>query len=192
MQKLLYLIAVLVFCGISATAAELPAAAHFRTNIQPILSEYCYDCHADGANKGNVAFDQLKTDDSIVTNRTLWLNALKNLRAGLMPPEKKAHPTAAQMKLIEQWIKYDEFAIDPQNPDPGRVTLRRLNRAEYRNTIRDLIGVDYDTTEEFPPDDTGYGFDNIGDVLTVSPMLFEKYLDAAKTIISKSVPTVSH
>ena len=77
--------------------------------------------------------------------------------------------------------------IDRKDPDPGRVTVRRLNRVEYRNTIRDLIGVDYDTTSEFPPDDTGHGFDNIGDVLTLSPMLLEKYLNAANTIISMAV-----
>ena len=61
------------------------------------------------------------------------------------------------------------FQVDPQNPDPGRVTVRRLNRVEYRNTIRDLLGVDFDTDKEFPPDDAGHGFDNIGDVLTLPP-----------------------
>jgi hypothetical protein len=82
------------------------------------------------------------------------------------------------------------FAIDPQNPDPGRVTVRRLNRVEYRNTIRDLMGVDFDTEKEFPPDDAGYGFDNIGDVLTLPPMLLEKYLTAARAVVTKAVPTV--
>ena len=82
------------------------------------------------------------------------------------------------------------LGIDPDDPDPGRVTVRRLNRVEYRNTIRDLIGVDYDVTSEFPSDDTGNGFDNNGDVLTLSPMLLEKYLTAANTIISRAVPTV--
>ena len=83
------------------------------------------------------------------------------------------------------------FGIDPQNPDPGRVTIRRLNRSEYRNTIRDLMGIDFNTDLEFPPDDTGHGFDNIGDVLTLSPMLIEKYLAAAKTIVDQAVPAVS-
>ena len=82
------------------------------------------------------------------------------------------------------------FGIDPKDPDPGRVTVRRLNRVEYRNTIRDLMGVDYDTDVEFPPDDTGHGFDNIGDVLTLSPLLLEKYLAAAESIVARAVPTV--
>ncbi|MDB6129097.1 MAG: hypothetical protein JWM04_204, partial [Verrucomicrobiales bacterium] len=80
------------------------------------------------------------------------------------------------------------FNSNPNDPDPGRVTVRRLNRVEYRNTIKDLMGVDYNTDTEFPPDDTGHGFDNIGEVLTISPMLLEKYLSAAKIIVSQTVP----
>lgn len=182
------------FCAIAflpVGASELPAAAHFRKNVAPILNEYCSDCHADGARKGNVAFDEFKSDAEIVEKRDLWLAALKNLRAGLMPPEKKPKPSADQLKTIETWIKSDAFAIDPGNPDPGRVTIRRLNRNEYRNTIRDLTGYDYKVEEELPPDDTGYGFDNIGDVLTISPLLMEKYMQAAELITGASVPRVA-
>ena len=107
-----------------------------------------------------------------------------------MPPADKPQPSAEDRRLLEDWIKYGALGIDRKDPDPGRVTVRRLNRVEYRNTIRDLIGVDYDTTSEFPPDDTGHGFDNIGDVLTLSPMLLEKYLNAANAIISRAVPMV--
>ena len=89
------------------------------------------------------------------------------------------------------WIKYQAIGIDPANPDPGRITIRRLNREEYRNTIRDLMGTDFKAFEEFPPDDSGYGFDNIGDVLTVSPLLLEKYLQAAEAIVTAAVPTAS-
>jgi hypothetical protein len=175
----------------SATAAEPSGAAQFHKDIQPILAEYCYDCHADGANKGNVTFDEFKSDDAALTNRDLWLNALKYVRAGIMPPNKKPKPTDAQKLVLANWVKTQVFSIDTNNPDPGRVTVRRLNRVEYRNTIRDLMGVEYDTTVEFPPDDTGYGFDNIGDVLTISPMLLEKYVAAANNIVGQAVPTVS-
>ncbi len=164
--------------------------AQFRKDVQPILKEFCYDCHGDGAKKGEVAFDELKTDAALL-NHELWLKVLKNSRAGLMPPEKKPQPSAEQRQQLEKWIKFSAFGIDPKNPDPGRVTVRRLNRVEYRNTIRDLMGVDFDTEKEFPQDDSGHGFDNIGDVLTISPMLLEKYLDAAKAIVSKAVPVVS-
>src|SRR2546428_13640005 len=108
-----------------------------------------------------------------------------------MPPEKKPRPSPQERDRLAEWIKFEAFGIDPKHPDPGRVTVRRLNRAEYHNTIRDLMGIDFNSEVEFPPDDTGYGFDNIGDVLTVSPMLLEKYMAAAKTIVSEAVPTVS-
>src|SRR6185369_13765506 len=118
----------------SASAAEVPGAAQFRKNIQPILAEFCYDCHADGANKGGVAFDEFKSDQLLLEDRDLWWKALKNLRAELMPPPKKPQPTARQKKQIEEWIKTEVFVADPKDPDPGRVTVRRLNRVEYRNT----------------------------------------------------------
>src|SRR5213075_3106094 len=147
-------------------------------------------CHADGANKGGITFDEFKSDQLLLEDRDLWWKALKNLRADLMPPPKKVQPTAAQKKLIEEWIKTNVFKTDQENPDPGRVTVRRLNRVEYRNTIRDLMGIDFDTEKEFPPDDSGHGFDNIGDALTLSPMLLEKYLAAAKSVVTKSVPSL--
>src|SRR5213083_2300144 len=174
-----------------AWGAEIKAAAHFRKDIQPILTEYCYDCHGDGMDKGNVTFDEFKSDEELLGKRDLWWAVLKNLRAGIMPPAKKPRPPETEKQRLEDWIKYDAFGIDPKDPDPGRVTIRRLNRIEYRNTIRDLMGTDFKAAEEFPPDDTGYGFDNIGDVLTVSPLLLEKYMQAAETIVAAAVPTVA-
>ena len=116
---------------------------------------------------------------------------LKNVRAGIMPPAGKPRPSSKEQRILEDWIKYAAFGIDPNDPDPGRVTVRRLNRVEYRNTVRDLLDVVYDTSAEFPPDDSGHGFDNIGDVLTMSPLLLEKYIAAADFIVSKAVPTTS-
>src|SRR3989442_8485243 len=183
------LLALAVLCW-PASAAELPGASQFRNEIQPILAEFCYDCHADGANKGGVALDAFKSDQVLLEDRDLWWKALKNLRADLMPPPQKPQPTDRQKKQIEEWIKAAVFATDQKNPDPGRVTVRRLNRVEYRNTIRDLMGIDFDTEKEFPPDDSGHGFDNIGDALTLPPMLLEKYLAAAKAVVTKAGPTV--
>ena len=86
-------------------AAESTGAVQFHKDIQPILTEYCYDCHGDGMKKGGVAFDEFKSDESILTNRELWWGALKYLRAGIMPPDKKARPTDAQKQLVANWIK---------------------------------------------------------------------------------------
>jgi len=173
-----------------APGAERPAVAEFHQQIQPILQEYCYDCHGDGAKKGQVAFDEL-TSDGALLNHDLWSKVLKNVRVGLMPPLKKPRPSAGEQQQLERWIKYRAFGLDPQAPDPGRVTVRRLNRIEYRNTIHDLMGIDFKAEVEFPPDDTGYGFDTIGDVLTVSPLLLEKYLAAANDVVAEAVPTVA-
>jgi uncharacterized protein DUF1588/uncharacterized protein DUF1592/uncharacterized protein DUF1587/uncharacterized protein DUF1585/uncharacterized protein DUF1595 len=172
-----------------AIAAELSGGAQFHKDIEPILTQYCSDCHEGGAKKGGVSFDEFKSDDDLVNNHDLWWNALNYMRSGLMPPGTNSRPTQAEQQVVANWIKTSVFKFDPQNPDPGRVTLRRMNRVEYRNTIRDLMGIDYNTDIEFPADDTGYGFDDIGDVLTVSPMLLEKYVEAAKDIVSQAVPT---
>jgi hypothetical protein len=164
------------------------ASLDFKRDIEPVLERYCYDCHADEDAKGGVDFAEFDPGQDYAASRDLWWRVLKNVRANLMPPTGKSQPTAADRALLERWIKLDVFGSNPAEPDPGRVTLRRLNRVEYRNTIRDLVGVDFDTTGEFPPDDTGHGFDNIGDVLTLSPLLLEKYLEAAQTIVAQLVP----
>ncbi len=175
----------------SVNAAETPAAKSFQKDIQPLINQYCSDCHADGEKKGNVDFDALKGDPDSPAHAELWAKVLKNVRAGIMPPEKKPRVATADKQRLESWIKYEAFGLDPRNPDPGKVTARRLNRVEYRNTVKDLLGVDFDTEKEFPPDDSGHGFDNIGDALTLPPMLLEKYLAAAKAVVQKAVPAVS-
>ena len=170
-------------------ASRAQAAADFHQNIEPLLKQYCYDCHANGVSKGNISFDHLGTDQELLANSALWVNVLKNVRAGLMPAEGPK-PTAAEIGRLADWIKFGALGLDAANPDPGRVTVRRLNRVEYRNTVRDLLGVDYDTAKEFPPDDSGFGFDNIAEALTLSPMLLEKYVNAARSIVDQAVPTV--
>lgn len=172
-------------------AVEAAAVERYKRSIEPILKDYCFDCHGDGMEKGGVALDRLSPGAGGPGDAELWHKALRNVRAGLMPPAKKPQPTPEQRRALESWIKTDVFKTDPQHPDPGRVTVRRLNRVEYRNTIRDLMGIDYDTEKEFPADDTGHGFDNLAEVLTISPMLLEKYLTAASDIVARAVPTTS-
>src|SRR5262249_15066939 len=152
----------------------------FHKEIRPLLKQYCVSCHDAELKKGSIAFDQ---DDAVlVGNRELWWKVLKMVRADMMPPRNKPHPKSEQIDKLVAWIKTTAFKIDAQDPDPGRVTVRRLNRTEYRNTVRDLLGVNFDTSAEFPADDTGHGFDNIADVLTISPLLLEKYVAAARAI----------
>jgi hypothetical protein len=101
------------------------------------------------------------------------------------PGETRPADDPAQQLALESWIKTAGFGLNPDQPDPGRVTVRRLNRTEYRNTIRDLLGVDVNVDDTLAADDIGYGFDNIADVLTLSPMRMEKFLEAAQTIVKK-------
>ena len=174
-----------------AGMAEEASASRFSETVRPILEQYCYGCHGMGSKKGGVSLDTFDDDEAAVDAPEFWHGVLKNVRAGIMPPPGKPKPSADEVKGLGDWIKRDAFRADPNDPDPGRVTLRRLNRVEYRNTIRDLMGIDFRTDEEFPADDSGYGFDNIGDVLTISPLLLEKYVQAAESIVAKAVPTVS-
>ncbi|WP_158633615.1 DUF1592 domain-containing protein [Tautonia sociabilis] len=188
-------LAILVWSGpaLQAVGEEPWSRDRFEEQILPILEDHCYSCHGLGITKGGVDLEGLAAADDwkAAGSQETWLAVLKNVRSGLMPPLGEPRPSDEQERLLQDWIKFGALGIDPEQPDPGRVTVRRLNRVEYRNTIRDLIGVDYDTTAEFPPDDTGHGFDTIGEVLTISPLLMEKYIAAAQEIIGRVVPTTS-
>jgi mono/diheme cytochrome c family protein len=165
--------------------------ARFSEHVAPLLEQHCFDCHGDGSAEGGVKLDEAADSATSAEggkiDPQLWWRVLKQVRAGLMPPEGDRLSAKSQAKL-EEWIKGQALGFDPARPDPGRVTIRRLNRVEYRNTIRDLVGVEFQTDESFPPDDTGHGFDNLGEVLSVSPLLLEKYLDAATKIIADALP----
>ncbi len=186
------ILGVLGYTAISKGAdSHADSIAKFEKDILPILENHCYDCHGEGEDKGKVTFDTFGSTEALLSQTDLWVHALKNIRNGLMPPAKKKRPPPEELSTLKNWIKRDALKLDPVNPNPGRVTLRRLNRVEYRNTIRDLTGIDFRTDEEFPADDTGYGFDTIADALTTSPLLLEKYMQAAETIVAKAVPLQS-
>jgi mono/diheme cytochrome c family protein len=164
------------------------ADTQFRKEVLPLLNRYCWDCHGDGETKGDLALDSFTNATVVLRDRRTWEHVLQNVESGEMPPKKKkSQPTLDERAKITAWIEKTLFPVDPDHPDPGRVTLRRLNRVEYNNTIRDLVGVDFKPADDFPQDDVGYGFDNIGDVLSLPPMLFEKYLRAAQRILDDAI-----
>ncbi len=169
----------------ASIAAEAPA--DFQKQIVPLLENYCYDCHGEGEKKGGLALDKYQSLDAHLRDTELWYSVWKNVATQLMPPAKDTQPAPAERDKLLRWIETAVFKVDPANPDPGRVTIRRLNREEYRNTILDLLGVKFDADEAFPADDTGYGFDTIGDVLNISPLLMEKYLAAAQKIVGDAI-----
>ena len=160
----------------------------FEKEIKPILEDYCFDCHGDGASKGDFSMDEYDDLSGHLDDVDHWLAVWRNVRSQIMPPPKKDQPDLAEKQQLMRWIEKRVFKLDPNHPDPGRVTIRRLNRVEYYYSIKDLLGVDYATWENFPADDTGYGFDTIGDVLSISPLHMEKYLEAASTVAEKALP----
>lgn len=170
-------------------SSESASAADFAKEIEPILIDYCYDCHGDGMDKGDVALDTHESVEALRADLALWEGVHHNMEAKLMPPSEKRQPSDQEIAKLIAWIEADVFKLDPKNPDPGRVTLRRLNRDEYNNTVRDLIGLDLRPADEFPADDTGYGFDNIGAVLTLSPALLDRYVKASQTVLDTAIVT---
>ena len=140
--------------GLLATAADASEPAgvtRYYERVEPILAEYCYGCHALGIVNAGVAFDEFESDAAILASPDLWSRALEQLRAGLMPPKDEPGPSAeSRSPRSSAGSSTTPSPSTPSDPDPGRVTVRRLNRVEYRNTIRDLIGVDFDTDRRVP------------------------------------------
>jgi Protein of unknown function (DUF1592)/Protein of unknown function (DUF1588)/Protein of unknown function (DUF1587)/Protein of unknown function (DUF1585)/Protein of unknown function (DUF1595)/Planctomycete cytochrome C len=167
-----------------------PSVSLLGKDVVPFLVKHCYSCHGGGKSKGELALDKYRDEQSIVKDREVWENVLEMVRTGEMPPKAKdrARPTPSEVELATRAIDDMLERCDCSGRrDDGRVTMRRLNRSEYNNTIRDLLGVDFKPAADFPNDDVGYGFDNIGDVLSISPLLLEKYLAAAEASLDRAI-----
>ncbi len=179
----------LVWGGLFSVSASLTASEDavdeidFLTDIRPILEFYCFDCHGYDETEGGIDLLALDEAGKVYEQRKDWEKALKQAKAGSMPPDGEEAPSSEERELIISWIHEKLSYIDPNKPvDPGRVTVRRLNRIEYDNTINDLFEIHSTFSSAFPDDGVGYGFDNIGDVLTISPIAMERYLDAAEKV----------
>ncbi len=174
-----------------ATAQEVFDDAferQFAADLVPLVQTYCVDCHGDDLETEGLNFEQHAGGLEAARDPARWQRALQMIRFKAMPPPDEQQPTDAdRARLIAALEAVLRHAGSSATPDPGRVTMRRLNRIEYRNTIRDLLAVDFDTATRFPADDVGEGFDNNGDVLSLPPLLMEKYLDAAEEIAEKAI-----
>src|SRR5581483_11649703 len=184
----LFLLGMLAVLPPARQAQQSPGETGFEKTVLPFLAENCLACHNGKRASGGLNLEQYKTAASVAQDRDRWGIVLTKLRTGEMPPKGMPRPDEAQLKLVISWLE-SEFERADRNarPDPGRVTARRLNRAEYNNTVRDLLGVKIRPADDFPQDDSGYGFDNIGDVLSLSPVLMEKYLAAAEKVARTAV-----
>ena len=155
--------------------------------VYPILQDACFDCHTCEDADGSLDLSQFQTVEQVVAERRLWRKIATRIADHQMPPPDSTELSDDDRRRLLGWIDDSLHSVPCSHPHhAGSVTIRRLTRYEYANTSRDLFHVDFPDSDQFPADGVGYGFDNIGDVLSVSPLLLEKYLTAADTI-SESV-----
>ncbi len=158
----------------------------YAQHAVPFLEQHCLRCHTGAKAKAELDLTQYASLEQLLVDREEWTEVRDRVRHHEMPPKGEPRPTAAELETFIAWLQAG-LTRPSANVDPGYVPPRRLNRVEYRNTVRDLLGVDFDPSETFPVDDVGHGFDNNADVLSLSPLLVEKYLAAAETIADRAV-----
>jgi hypothetical protein len=160
----------------------------FDGDVKPILDDVCTRCHNEKKANAGLNFTPFMDAATLASRRDTWEMIVDKVKSGDMPPADEdplsAHERTAMVSALETAFARADRDL---KPDPGHVPAHRLTRVEYANTVRDLLGVEFRATDEFPPDDSGYGFDNIGDVLTVSPALMQRYLSAAEKIAARAV-----
>ncbi len=197
MRSRLALVLPLSLIPLLCLAASSPPVAHkaaplrataFEQAVWPFFAKNCLSCHNSTTKAGSLDLASLKTPVSIVRSRETWESVQRKIQTDEMPPKGSPRPDASQrtaflLRTQSELERSDRSAI----PNPGSVTAHRLNRAEYNNTVRDLLGVNFRPADDFPQDDSGYGFDNISAVLSLSPSQMEKYVSASEKIARTAV-----
>jgi mono/diheme cytochrome c family protein len=169
------------------SAPALPSAS--TASVQAMADQYCLACHNDELKTGSVSLTGVQTTQ-VGAHADLWEKVLRKVRTGEMPPLGMPRPEAAEAQAVVTWLEKELDQAAAAHPDPGTPSIHRLNRVEYSNAVRDLLALDLDHSASLPADNSGYGFDNIGDVLTVSPLHMEKYMAAARRVSRLAVGTV--
>jgi hypothetical protein len=173
-----------VICLLAWALAPARAAdTTFSEKVYPVLRQFCFDCHAGAKPKGDLALDKLTGD--VAGNAAVWKRVRDQLAEGSMPPKGKPRPGSAETKQVNDWIVAG--LKDPRLKAQGRALLRRLNRIEYNNTIRDLLQVDVDLVDLLPEDGKFQGFDNVDRALDLSSTLLERYLEATEVALEAAL-----
>ena len=167
-------------------------AVDFQKDVRPILAKHCFKCHGEKKQKGDLRLDTLSTD--LIKDRAAaetWHDVKDALNLSEMPPEKEEPLAPADLKTLTTWIgEKIDAAIDAQKNTDGRMILRRLNRTEYQNTMRDLLGIDMDYAKNLPPEALSEsGFRNNGSTLQMSDLQLEYFLEAARRGLAKAIVT---
>jgi mono/diheme cytochrome c family protein len=178
-------VAVAVWLGALATvgtnAAPQAAPPQAPTEYQATVKQYCVTCHNERLKTGDLVLDKVNLDN-VAADAQVWEKVIRKLRLGAMPPQGMPRPDEATLKAFVASLDNTLDASYRAHVNPGRSPVHRLNRAEYRNAIRELLAIDVDVDQWLPADDTSYGFDNISDILRISPLLVSRYLTAAEKI----------
>jgi mono/diheme cytochrome c family protein len=175
------IVAACALLGHAGAAAPTPGAAAYEARVRPFLARHCQACHGATKPKGDFRIDTLSRDFASRDNRERWLAALKRVQSGEMPPKARPRPPGKDVEALASWVR------DQAARRAGRTVLRRLNRVEYENTVRDLLGIDIDLKELLPPDTSAHGFDNNAEALHVSSFLMERYLEAADRALGVAI-----
>jgi mono/diheme cytochrome c family protein len=174
----------------AASTAALATTPADSASVRATLNKYCIMCHNAKLKSGGVQLDVADTKN-VGLDAATWEKVLRKLTAGEMPPPKMPRPNPATYATTTAWLRSELDSNAAAHPNPGHPTIHRLNRAEYSNAIRDLLALDIQPGSRLPVDDGGYGFDNIGDVLSLSPMLIERYMSTARLVSRLAVGDVS-
>ncbi len=162
--------------------AAQPSVSGSPSEQRTLLDRYCVTCHNGALQTADLELDSVDVND-VSANPAVWERVVRKLRAGSMPPLPRPRPDATTYAGFIEWLETELDAVAANAPNPGRTeAFHRLNRAEYHNVVRDLLGLDVDVAELLPADGGSYGFDNIAGVLGMSPTLLERYLSAAKKV----------
>src|SRR5215471_8127492 len=189
MRPFIPILGILLGCALSFSSSasqQNPAAANPSAPYRALLDQYCVTCHNERAKTAGLMLDKMDLDH-VADNAETWEKAIRKLRGGMMPPNGRPRPANENVYGFLSWLESSLDRAGMAKPNPGRATIHRLNRTEYGNAVRDLLGLETDVAELLPADDESNGFDNIADVLKLSPTLLEQYLSASRKISSLAV-----
>ena len=193
-REVLILIVVSLPLVVPSAAAPAPGGNQDATSgaerVQRTIRRYCLGCHNDRTLTAGLSLQHIDSA-RVAEHAPVFEKVFQKLRAGEMPPAGRPRPDAATTAELVAWLEAALDGAAAESPNPGAPAIHRLNRAEYRNAVRDLLGLDLDHARDLPADDSGYGFDNIGDVLTVSPLHVEQYVAAARRVSRLAVGSLT-
>src|SRR5262252_1534851 len=175
-----------VMLGSCVVVSAAPPQASAPSSYRALLDQYCVVCHNEKAKTAGLMLDKMDVDHPAAGPET-WEKVIRKLRGGMMPPQGRPRPSNDDVYKLVSYLETSLDRAEASKPNPGRAAIHRLNRTEYGNAIRDLLALDVDVTDLLPADDESNGFDNIADVLKLSPSLLEQYLAASRKISSLAV-----